>query len=116
MSDVLLQQIFSEMKSIKTDVSVIKSDVETLKSNVDALNTEMLEVKKEQQLTDKRLSSIESKQDIIYKQIGSLSEPQMKTLSLLKQLQLDVEFSYQKTAMNDLKSAVLKRIPFTTTK
>ena len=103
MSDVLLQQIFSEMKSIKTDVSVIKSDVGTLKSNVDALNTEMLEVKKKQQLTDKRLSSIESKQDIIYKQIGSLSEPQMKTLSLLKQLQLDVEFSYQKTAMNDLK-------------
>ena len=55
----------SEMKSIKNDLSEIKSDVSTNKSNVDVLNTEMLEAKKEQQLTDKRLSSIESKQDII---------------------------------------------------
>ena len=61
----------------------------------------MLEVKKEQQLTNKRLSSIESKQDIDYQQTGSLSETQ--TLSLLEQLQSDVEFTYQKTAMNDLK-------------
>ncbi|WP_143565340.1 hypothetical protein [Sporosarcina sp. P7] len=110
MSDVLLQQILSEMKGIKTDISGIKSDVSTLKSDVSALklhvevlNTDMSEVKKEQQLTNKRLSSIETKQDTIYINYVSLTEIQSKTLSLLEQLQTDVEFTYQKTAMNDLK-------------
>ncbi|WP_158232216.1 hypothetical protein [Sporosarcina sp. P20a] len=97
-----MKSIKNDVSMIKSDVSTLKSNVGTLKSNVDVLNTEMLEAKKAQQLTDKRLSSIDSKQDIIYKQTGSLSEPQMKTPSLLEQVRLDVEFTYQKTAMNDL--------------
>ncbi|WP_144034677.1 hypothetical protein [Sporosarcina sp. P16b] len=103
MSDVLLQQILSEMKGIKTDISLIKSDVSALKLHVEVLNTDMSEVKIERQLTNKRLSSIETKQDTIYMNYVSLTEIQTKTLSLLEQLQTDVEFTYQKTAMNDLK-------------
>ena len=60
-------------------------------------------MKKEQQLTNTRLSALESKQDAIYTHTSFLTEMQSKNLSLLEQLQSDVEFTYQKTAMNDLK-------------
>ncbi len=40
----------------------------------------------------------------MYQQTSSLSETQTKTLSLFEHLQSDVEFTYQKMAMNDLKT------------
>ncbi len=40
----------------------------------------------------------------MYQQTSSLSETQTKTLSLFEHLQSDVEFTFQKTAMNDLKT------------
>lgn len=89
MSEVLLQQILNEMKGIKNEVVDLKNEVTGIKD--------------EQKLTNERLTSIESKQEIIYKQTGTLTETQSKSLSLLEHLQSDVEFTYKKTAMNDLK-------------
>ncbi|AXH99713.1 hypothetical protein DV702_08195 [Sporosarcina sp. PTS2304] len=100
MSEVLLQQILNEMKGIKTEVSDIKievsnikveisdikNDISDLKNEVSGIKNEVTGIKDEQKLTNERLTSIESKQEIIYKHTGTLTETQSKSLSLLERL------------------------------
>ena len=75
MSEVLLKQILEELQAIK----------------------------QEQRVTNERLTNIETKQHVIFEQTGKLSEFHTETISRLDRLQTDVEFTYQKTALHDLK-------------
>lgn len=64
---------------------------------------ELQAIKQEQQVTNERLTNIETKQQVIFEQTGKLSEYHTETISRIDRLQTDVEFTYQKTALHDLK-------------
>ena len=81
-SEKLLQQILEELKGVKTELKDIKC---------------------EQQLTNERLTNIEVKQQVIFEQTGNLTEYHNETISRIDRLQTDIEFTYQKTALHDLK-------------
>lgn len=72
MNEQLLKQISDELKGVKEEIAGIKTDV--------------FEIKLEQQKTNERLTSIESKQQIIYEQTGKLTEYHSETMSHLEQL------------------------------
>lgn len=64
---------------------------------------ELKDVKHEQQITNERLTNIEEKQQMIYEQTGKITEYHTETTSRIDRLQTDIEFTYQKTALHDLK-------------
>lgn len=89
MSEKILQQILEELKGVKTELTDVR--------------TELKDVKCEQQLTNDRLTNIEVKQQVIFEQTGNLTEYHHETISRIDRLQTDIEFTYQKTALHDLK-------------
>lgn len=78
-SEQMLQLILHEIKGIKTDITELKQDVSELKQDISA-------IKSEQQITNDRLTRIESKQGLIYNQTGKLSEYHTETIARFDQL------------------------------
>lgn len=67
------------------------------------ISEELQAIKQEQRVTNERLTNIETKQHFIFEQTGKLAEYHTETISRIDRLQTDVEFTYQKTALHDLK-------------
>lgn len=72
MSEQMLQLILHEIKGIKTYITELKQDVSAIKF--------------EQQITNDRLTKIQSKQGLIYNQTGKLSEYHTETIACFDQL------------------------------
>lgn len=70
---------------------------------LDLILQALQDIKHEQQVTNERLTNIEVKQQVIFEQTGKLSEYHTETISHLNNLRSDIEFTYQKTALHDLK-------------
>ena len=63
---------------------------------------ELKDIKHEQQITNNRLTNIEVKQQVIFEQTGK-PEYHTEAINRIDLLQTDIEFTYQKTALHDLK-------------
>lgn len=50
MSEVLLQQILSELKGVKTDIEGIKTDIVGMKKDIEGIKSEIIDIKNEQQI------------------------------------------------------------------
>lgn len=132
MSEALLKQILNEVTGIKSDVAEMKSDlagvknevteikndlagvkteVAGMKNDVVSMKSEITNIKEELQETNKRLTRIEKKQNGIFEQTGKLSEYHDQTNARFDQLQTDIEFTYQKTAIHDLKFNRIENLP-----
>lgn len=94
MDHSILNQILVEVKGVKTEVASLKADVNGLKAGMNSLKGEVKELKTEQEKTNDRLSSIESKQNLIYEQTGTLSDFRTETLSRLDKLVSKGDLAY----------------------
>lgn len=96
MSEKLLLQILNEMQGVK-------SEIKGMKSEIHGINTEIKGMKQEMGEMNDRLTSIETLQHSIFQQTGNLTEYHTETIKHLTQMQSDIEFTYKKTAIHDLK-------------
>ena len=110
MSEVILNKILTELTGVKKEVGELKQDVGGLKKDVG-------ELKKEQITTNKRLSNIEERQDVIidhtgatYSQTGKLTEYHDQTMLQLEKLATkeDVDYLNEKIGEHDREIYKLK--------
>lgn len=111
MSEALLKQILNEITGIKSDMAEMKADITDMKAEINDMKSDITGIKTELQETNIRLTRIEKKQDGIFEQTGKLSEYHAETNVRFDQLQSDIEFTYQKTAIHDLKFNRIENLP-----
>ncbi|BAQ10951.1 hypothetical protein OXB_2480 [Bacillus sp. OxB-1] len=112
MSEKLLQQILAELKDVKTEMKDFKFELNEIKSKVDD-NTKKLETLDElkeitlalrdrQEETDARLESLAMD---VHKMQGNVTDIKEQ----LADIRSELEFTYQKTAKNEMELFKLKR-------
>lgn len=120
MSEVILNKILTEITGIKHELKEFKRDTSQnlasvkqdlanfkldTKQNFDAVKQDLADfkldtkqnfdaIKQEQAITNDRLSSLETKQEIIYNQTGKLTESHSEMISLLKNLASKDDIDY----------------------
>lgn len=108
LSEAILQKILSEITGLKDGMGSVTSEVSGLKNEMSSVKSEVNSLKVE---TNKRLDAIEKKQQLIYNQTGNLTAYHTETMTEIRQLQKDVELTYQKTALHDLQINRLENTP-----
>lgn len=73
--------------------TVIKESLQPIEKELQDLKQEIADIKIEQQKTNERLTSLESKQHIIYEQTGKLMEYHTETMVRLYQLVIKDDMS-----------------------
>jgi regulator of replication initiation timing len=81
----LLELVLNKVTNMEAEQQSVKKDISLIKETM-ATKEEVTEIKLEQQKTNERLTSIESKQQIIYEQTGKLTEYHTETMSQFEQL------------------------------
>lgn len=107
MSEILLQQILSELKEVKTDIQGMKTDIQGMKTDIQVLKTDVSSIKKEQQLmkiqldentqmiraiydrqeeTDARQEALTMDVHKLHGEVASIKEEQILHSDILKKL------------------------------
>jgi len=74
MSDKLIQQILNVVMEIKEELNGVKLEQAGIKQEFGGMKQENSGIKQEQETTNEHLSSLQSKQDLIYNQTCKLTE------------------------------------------
>lgn len=100
-----------DMANVKGDVSTLKDDMTNVKEDVSTLKDDMTNVKNELMKTNEHLAKIETKQDLIYRQTGKLSEYHTEIVSRLNEFSTkeDLTFLDKKIGEHDREIFKLKQ-------
>ncbi|WP_078428139.1 hypothetical protein [Alkalihalobacterium alkalinitrilicum] len=119
MSDQILQQILQELKIIKSDQQQMKDDQQEMKSDIQNMkplldeNTAIVKaIRDRQEETDAKLENLATDVHQIHGEIARLDEKidvtHKEIVDELQNIRNDLDFTYQKTAINEREIYKLK--------
>lgn len=94
LQEMLKTIIADALTPITKDIAEIKEDINGMKEDINELKSEVNGIKEEVSDMNVRLTSIESKQDIIFIQTGKLSEFRDETAATLSQIATKEDLEY----------------------